>query len=314
MRKMKYNFLFVIGLMLTVGLTSAFGFGGDDKNKRPKNTGILTVKTSPSAYSVKIDGVYKGMSGVGESAEFYLEPGTYKLEVEFPNGKTFTKDVVITKDRKNCVCLKYIETTSTRPCPYDVSVSAPDKAVAGDLITFAAINNFKDSNTPLNYRWKVTPDTARITSGLGTSAITVDTTGMGGQKISADLDVTDDIYGKTCFQKNSVTVPVDEIPVIEYLICDQFESRKFDEDKARFDNCVLQLQGRPDTQIYIFIYTGNTSRENYDKISKRTLDYLVKTRGVDPRLIKITDAGKRPKTTFEVFIVPPGAKLPVPQD
>ncbi len=154
MRKIRYNFLFVIGLMLTLGMTSAFGFG-DEKSKRPKNTGILTVKTTPVAYSVKIDGVYKGMSGVGEASEFYLEPGIHKLEIEFPNGKIYTKDVEIIKDRKNCVCLKYIEETVKRPCPYDVSVSAPENVLEGDLITFAAFNSVTGSTTPLNYSWTV---------------------------------------------------------------------------------------------------------------------------------------------------------------
>jgi hypothetical protein len=302
-----------------LGLTSAFGFGGDDKNKKSKNEGILTVKTSPVAYSVKIDGQYVGMSGVGEGTAFNLAPGTHKLEIEFPNGKLYTKDVEITKDRKNCVCLKYIEETVKRPCPYDVSVSAPENVLEGDLITFAAFNNVTGSTTPLNYRWKVSPDSVRVTSGLGTSAITVDTTGMGGQRITAELDVTDDVYGKTCFQKNSVPTDVKPKPKIEATECDLFESRTFDDDKARFDNCVIQLQSSPDAQLYMIIYQGtdkiSMSRNTYDKLSKRTLDYLVKTRGVDPRRISIIKGNSnRLKTTYEIWLVPPGVtQLPVPQ-
>lgn len=317
MRKISYNFLFVIGLMLTLGAASAFGFG-DDKTRRPKNSGILTVKTTPVAYAVKVDGVYKGMSGTDTPAEFYLEPGIHKLEIEFPNGKVYTKEVEIFKDRKNCICLRYIEETVKRPCPYDVSVSAPERVLEGDLITFAAFNNVTGSTTPLNYRWAVSPDTIRITSGLGTSAITVDTTGMGGQTITAELDVTDDVYGKTCFQKNSVPTVVEKKEAITASQCDIFESRAFDDDKARFDNCVLGLQGNPDAQLYIIMYQGtdkiSMTRNTYDKLSQRTLDYLVKTRGVDPRRISIVKApSTRLKTTYEIWFVPPGAPLPVPQ-
>ncbi len=317
MRKISYNFLFVIGLLLTFGMTSAFGLV-TDKNKRPKNTGILTVKTTPVSYAVKIDGVNKGMSGTDIPAEFYLAPGIHKLEIEFPNGKIYTKDVEIIKDRKNCICLSYIEETLKRPCPYDVSVSAPEKVLEGDLITFAAFNSVTGSTTPLNYRWTISPGTVRVTSGLGTSAITVDTTGMGGQRITAELDVTDDVYGKTCFQKNSVPAEVERKPVISASQCDIFESRAFDDDKARFDNCVLQLQGNPDAQLYIIIYQGtdkiSMTRNTYDKLSKRTLDYLVKTRDVDPRRITIVQgSGSRLKTSYEIWFVPPGASLPVPQ-
>ena len=317
MRKISYNFLFIIGLALTLGMTSAFGFV-DDKNKRPKNTGIVTVKTSPESYAVKIDGNKIGMSGTDAPAEFFLTPGLHRLEIEFPNGKVYTKEIEVFKDRRNCICLRYVEETIKRPCPYDVSVSAPENVIEGDLITFAAFNNVTGSTPPLNYRWTVSPDTIRITSGLGTEAITVDTTGMGGQRILAELDVTDDVYGKTCFQKNSVPTEVRSKPKIEAMMCDEFESRAFDDDKARFDNCVVQLQGNPDAQLYLIIYPGtdkiSMTRNNYERLSTRTLDYLVKTRGVDPRRITIIKGtSNRLKSTYQIWFVPPGAPLPVPQ-
>ena len=97
-----------------------------------------------------------------------------------------------------------------------------------------------------------------------------------------------------------------------------FLKNAFDDDKARFDNCVLQLQGNPDAQLYIVIYPGtdkiSMTRNTYDKLSKRTLDYLVKTRGVDPRRISIIKGpSNRLKSTYEIWFVPPGAPLPVPQ-
>ncbi len=54
------------------GFDDRFAGGNDDKNKRPKNTGILTVKTTPIAYPVRVDGQVVGMSGVDTAAEFYL--------------------------------------------------------------------------------------------------------------------------------------------------------------------------------------------------------------------------------------------------
>ena len=119
-------------------------------------------------------------------------------------------------------------------------------------------------------------------------------------------------------QKNSVPTDVERKPEIRATQCDIFESRAFDDDKARFDNCVLQLQGSPDAQLYIIIYPGtdkiSMTRNTYDNLSRRTLDYLVKTRGVDPRRISIVKGpGNRLKTTYEIWFVPPGAPLPVPQ-
>lgn len=315
MRRFTRQILFISALMLILGTTGIFAGGKDDRNK-PKNSGTLTVKTSPVAYAVKINGEMIGMSGVDTPAEFYLLPGTYRMEVEFPNGKMFTKDIEIRKDAKNCVCLRYVENTITRPCPYDVRIDGPDNVIEGDLITFAAFNAATNSNTPINYRWIVSPESARITSGLGTSAITIDTTGIGNQTVSATLDVTDDVYGAKCFQNIAINTRVERPKVPEPRRFDEFESQAFDDDKARLDTFVIELQNNPDTQGYMILYQGTdkTSMRSrkVEVLSRRALDYLVNTRGIDPRRIWIVEGGKRLRTTYELWIVPPGAQPPVP--
>jgi len=317
MRNIRYNFLFVIGLILTLGLTTVFAGGKDDKNKQPKNTGTLAVKTTPTALTVKIDGQVVGMSGVATAAEFYLAPGTHQLEIEFANGRVKSLPVEIRRGERNCVCLKIVEQVTTRNCPYNIRVDGPDRVLENDLITFTAENQVKDSPIPLNYKWTVTPSEARITSGLGTPTITVDTSGFGGQPVTAYLDVTDDVYGATCQQNNTIVTNVEAPPPLPLPTkCDMFESQAFDDDKARFDNCTIELQANPDSQLYIILYQGTdrASRiNNADKLGKRTLDYLVKTRGIDPRRIQIVKYGTKPRTTYEIYIVPPGAQPPVPQ-
>lgn len=321
MRHFRFNFLFVVGLILILGLATVFAAesGGDkNKNKRPKNVGILSVRTTPAAYQVRVDGQVVGMSGVSTGAEFYLAPGMHRVEVEGANGQTFSRDIEIRRDQKNCVCLKVVENSTSRPCPYDIVVSGPDRVVEGDLITFASTNKVTTGAIPVIYSWAVTPGNLNITSGLGTSAITVDTTGFGGQTVTADLDVNDGVYDARCRQRISVPTIVERLPkppAPQYARCDIFESQSFDDDKARFDNCTLQLQSIPDSQIYIILYQGTdkfSQANTADKLGKRTLDYLVKTRGVDPRRIQIVKWGTRPRTSYEIYIIPPGAQPPVP--
>jgi hypothetical protein len=220
------------------------------------------------------------------------------------------------RDVRNCICLRAVEERTERPCPYDVRVDGPERVVAGDLITFVAVNAVSAS-VPLTYRWRVTPETLPITSGLGTSSITIDTKGLGTQTITAELDVTDDVYGATCQQKNSVNTAVEVVTPPQATRFDAFESKSYDDDKAHFDNYVIQLQSIPDSQAYIVMYQGtnreSVTRGDVDKLSKRALDYLVKVRGVDPRRIQITKWGTRDNTTYELWIVPPGAAPPVPQ-
>jgi len=317
MPAIRFNFL-VLGIMLTMGLSAAFANSGDnDKPKRPKNTGILTIRTSEVPLPVKIDGQYAGMTGVGKGTEFYLTPGIHGVEVTTPEGKVWGDDIEIRKDVRSCVCLKTITETITTPCPYRFHLEGPERVVEGELITFAAINS-GTAPVPLRYAWKVTPATARISSGVGTPTITVDSTGLGGTTISAELDVNDDTYDNKCRQV--ITVPTDitpkERPPLPYR-CDVFEAQNHDQDKARFDNCVIQAQNTPDSQLYVIIYPGTdkagTTRNSFDKLSKRALDYMVKTRGFDPRRVSIVRGSNHASTGVEIWIVPPGAQPPVVQ-
>lgn len=318
MRLLRYNFLFVIGLALTIGVNAAMATtGGDkDKAKRPKDTGTLTIRTTPVSYPVKIDGQYAGMSGVGTAAEFYLTPGIHTVEVAGPNGSVKMQEVEIRRNKKHCICLKLVEETITRACPYNFRLEGPDRITEGDLVTFAAVNS-GTAPIPIRYAWNVS--NGRVTSGLGTSTITVDSAGLGGQTINAELDVNDDVYDSKCRQTISVPTAVERVPTPPVaepkpFRCDEFEARTPDDDKARFDNCVIQAQNTPDAQLYVIIYPGtdraSRSRNTYDRLSKRALDYMVKTRGFDPRRISIVKGGERVKTTYELWIVPPGATPP----
>ena len=315
MRVTRYNFLFVIGLFLTLGLSTAFANSGDNKNKPPKGMGTLSVRTTPSPMPIRIDNVDRGMSGVSTGAEFYLTPGPHKLEVTGPNGVVKTMMVEVVAGGKNCVCLKLVEEKLYRPCPYTFHLEGPDRVTEGDLITFAAINS-GSAPIPIRYAWKVS--NGRITSGLNSPTITVDTKGMGGQNIDAELDVNDDVYDNKCRQVISVPTSVEKIiipPPIEKVQCDQFEARTDDEAKARYDNCAIMLSNTPDAMMYIHIYPGtdklSMTRNTYARLSKKTLDYLVNRRGVDPRKIQILKGSPVLKTTYEIWIVPPGAIPPV---
>jgi hypothetical protein len=161
MRNIKFSYLIVIGFILTLGLSNVFASGNDDK-KRPKNTGVLSIKTTPVAYPVKVDGQVIGMSGVDAPAEFYLAPGTHRIEVEGPSGQMFSKEIEIRKDVKNCVCLKIIEETTKRPCPYDIQLDGPERVIEGDLITFASFNKVKDFRADISGKETGTADRIKI--------------------------------------------------------------------------------------------------------------------------------------------------------
>ena len=325
MKNTKISLLVVLSLILTLGATSAFAHVGKDdkkkKRKRPKNTGTLSIQTTPKAMTVKVDGQVVGQSGVTEPAEFFLTPGVHLVEVEGPNGKSFTKEVNVVKNVKNCICLNIVETPVPRPCPYDIRVSGPDSVKDGDLATFIATNVATVSPvaaSALNYKWRVTPSNARITSGLGTDAITVDTTGLGNAVLNVEVDVTDGTYDASCRQNSAVStnvvVPVTPPPPSPPPF-DEFVTVANDDDKARLDALAIELQNNPTAKGHIFIYQGTDKRSEKrtaDRLIKFAFDYLTKTIGVDSSRLTIEKGGSRERTTYQMFLVPLGTPTPIP--
>lgn len=326
MRVISYKLLLVTTLAMILGVSSAFANPEKDKKKdnykRPKDMGVLTVKTTPVPLIVRIDGVDHGRSGVGTEAVFYLPYGFHKVEIIGTDGRVYQQpDVEIRKDRKVCICLKVVENVSYKPCPYRYRLErSADTVTEGDLVTFSAVPEIK-SPFANKFEWRV--ENGRITSGQGFDKITVDSSGMGGRMIRAYLDVNDDVYDNRCRQMIDIPTTVEKIPPtpvppkITAVECDTYQARTADEDKARFDNCVIQVQNIPDAQLYVIIYPGtdrlSTTKNTYDKLSKRTLDYLVKNRGLDPRRITLIKGSPRTSTSYEIWIVPPGADLPTPR-
>lgn len=319
MRKIGYNFLLIFGLMMTFGLVNSVLADGKADTKRPKNTGILTVKTTPASYPVLVDGVQVGMSGVGQEAEFYLTPGNHKIEVLGPDGKTWSKEITTEKDRKNCICLKMVENEIRTPCPYNIRVDGPERANDGDIVTFSASNTPtpNSKSNPLKYVWTITPAiaAAKVIRGLGTDKIEIDTTGMGKQTIIASVEVTDGYYDEQCRQIK--TVSMDVIPQVPdekpYEEADFFTFKVFDDAKARLDFYVQNLKTKPNGSGYIFVYQGTEKGSpSADKVAKRVLDYLVKVRLMDPSKLTIIQAGPRRQTAIGLYVIYPGGKIPIP--
>jgi PEGA domain len=321
-RAQRYNLLFVLGLILTLGLSTTFAAGDKNdkkKNSKEKDMATLTVKTSPASMPVKVDGEYIGMSGVGTGAEFYITPGTHTVEVSSPDGKTRSAPVTINidKGRKVCVCLKLVEETRSKPCPYSFHLEGPGRVMEGEQVVFTAIAD-ENSPVPVRFTWSVSPDSIHVISGGDGPSITLDSTGMGGKTINAVLDVNDSVYDGRCRQTITVPTDVDKKPSeILPIGCDEWETKNVDQDKARLDTCVIQVQNTPDAQLYVVIYPGtdkaSTTRNTYERLYKRTLDYLVNARHIDPSRLRIVEGTPRARTSFKIWIVPPGATPPVAQ-
>ena len=301
-------------IAVTFGLvcTSTTAFA----KKKKMKYGTIELATNPGGFPLSIDGKPEGTTSTTVRV-IELDPGHHNIEILLPNGGRWVRDFNVERGRKVCVNLNYHPkkyTITKSPCPYPVNISAPLSVNDGDLITFTSDVAYNGSAS-LSYTWTVSPADARIVSGAGTATITVDSTGLGSQRVTATLVVDDGSGNSMCRQQAqaSTSIVPKKPPEIECKPFDQFQSVAFDDDKARLDNLAIELQGAPDSQAYIIIYSGRTSRVGQaDMLGRRTTDYLVNQRGVDARRFTIVNGGYRETDFIEIWICPPGAKTPQP--
>ena len=230
-----------------------------------------------------------------------VQPGVYQAFVEVDDGRDL-----------NCIAFSSVAivVTDCPPpppqivCP-NVSVSCPDAASENAPTTFTAtISGGSPGITP-TYDWTISA--GRIISGQGTPSITVDTTGLAGQTIRANLDVGG--YGMRCPASCATSIPIMNKP----QKFDEYYDIARNDEKARLDNYAIQLQSDPGSQGYVIVYPSRkASAAQGQARGQRIKDYLVNSRGIDSSRVVITKGQPREDWLFELWVVPEGAKPPTP--
>jgi hypothetical protein len=243
------------------------------------------------------------LSGQGASATWDLsgaQPGVYQAVVEVDDGRyldcvAFSSASIVVAD---CPPPPRVV------CP-NVSVSCPDVTAEGQPVTFTATMSGGAGETRPTYNWTVSA--GHIISGQGTPSITVETAGLAGQTIRADLELGG--YGMRCPASCATSIPIVNKP----HKFDEYYDISRNDEKARLDNYAIQLQSEPGSQGYIIVYPSNKARANVAQArAKRISDYLVNSRGIDASRFTVTMGAAREDWLFELWIVPAGATLPTP--
>jgi hypothetical protein len=222
-----------------------------------------------------------------------VAPGTYTASVEVDDGcgcVTMSSTTVTVANCPDCV-------KPPPPCP-TVNVSCPDSAQPGPVTFTANVGGGPGTQT---YNWSVSAGT--ITSGQGTSSITVDA--KGGQNITATVELggLDPNCGRTASCTTNIVTP--PTPAHKF---DEYGNIRFNDEKARLDNYAVQLQNEPGATGYIISY-GSCGNEGQER-AERAKNYLVNTRGIDAGRIMIVDGGCMPQLKIELWIAPQGATPP----
>jgi K319-like protein/PKD domain-containing protein len=236
------------------------------------------------------------LTGEGRTVTWDLSgvmPGTYTASVEVNDGNAHTATSSTTVTIAVC-------TGCRPPCP-TVSVSCPSDVDQGSPITYTA--SAGDAN--VTYNWSVSAGT--ITGGQGTSSITVDTAGLGGQTVTATVEVSG--LDPSCSRTASCSTAVRPGPIYPTKF-DEYGNIKFNDEKARLDNYAIQLQNTPGSTGTIVAF-GTCAGEAQAR-ADRAKDYLVNTRGIDAGRLTTVDGGCREELVVELWVVPTGAMAPTP--
>src|SRR5687767_15049812 len=162
------------------------------KKRKLAKYGTIKILTTPGGLPIEINGRPEGLTTT-DYRDFDRDPGVHTTVITLPNGQRWTREIDLEAGRIKCVALNYRAAPPpvvTSPCPYPVNISAPTQVNEGEVITYTADVAYSGT-AALNYTWTVSPANARLLSGAGTPTITVDSTGLAGQRITARLVVDD---------------------------------------------------------------------------------------------------------------------------
>ena len=143
-----------------------------------------------------------------------------------------------------------------------------------------------------------------ISSGQGTSTITVDTNGVA-QSVTATVTVGG--LDPSCNATSSCSTGVKALPKNPVKF-DEYGNIRFNDEKARLDNYAIQLQNEPGSTGTIIGY-GACEGEGQAR-ADRAKNYLVNTRGIDAGRLTAIDGGCREELTVQLWVVPTGATAP----
>jgi len=305
---------FALAALLAFSFFAANPASVSAKAKKAKY-GTIKILTNPGGLLLTIDGKPRGET-LTEYRAIDLEPGMHNVQLTLPNGQFWIREIDLPAGRVKCVVVNYrpLPPLPKSPCPFPVNISAPKQVTEGEIITYTADVAYS-GNAALKYNWKITPSSARIISGLGSPTLNVDSTGLGGQRITATLTADDGSSDPACaqtVQAVSVVAALEKKAIVAREF-DECNSCSLDDQKARLDNLAVELQNDPSTRGYIVAYGGRMSPlGQVEKLMSRSRDYLTTQRGIDASRIVVVNGGFREEDSVELWIVPSGATAPKP--
>jgi len=188
-------------------------------------------------------------------------------------------------------------------CPTAPSIAGPSGVTApGTPMTFTAT-----SSGDVSYNWTVSAGT--ISSGQGTSSITVDTTGLAGQNVTATVTISGGTITPDCGCPTTASETSSVAAPPQPVLVDQYGKLTNDDVKARIDGFYTTLNNDPSSHGYIIIY-GTPAQI---KAARAQIDKAIAFRKYDPSRVTIVEGPPQgDEVQVKLYQVPAGAENPRP--
>jgi hypothetical protein len=267
---------------------------------------VATTATDPENDVLTYNYTVSGGRIVGQGANVTwdmsgVRAGTYTITAGVDDGcgicgQTQTRTIEV-RECDDC------EVILDCQCP-QLSVTGPAEVVRpGQSMTFTA--NATGGNQEITgFNWTVSQGT--ITSGQGTSSITVDTTGLEDTTITATVTITGTNPACTCDTEADATGVVAALP--KAVPIDEFTGLSNDDVRQRLDAFFSELQNYPDNTGYIIIYGPPRQVTARERLIRNHIAF----RQIDASRIVIVQGGEEAEVRVRLLRVPPGADPPTP--
>lgn len=193
-------------------------------------------------------------------------------------------------------------------CP-SIRVSSPDMLKEGEPAVFTVNTSGGDPNISVTYNWSISAGI--IESGQGTSSIYVNTTGFGGQTVTATVELGG--LAPACSRTSSSSTAVEALPQTELHNKGDYSTvRSFTDEAIKFAGDFMSAYyAAEQTRAIIYLYPAKTATAA--AVIKQMTGIIKKTfagYGMKPARYIIKTAGKRAKISYEMWIVPKDGKVP----
>jgi hypothetical protein len=191
-------------------------------------------------------------------------------------------------------------------CP-GIVVESPSEITAGDTLVFIA--GTKGVEVHVTYNWSISAGT--IISGQGTAIIRVNTEGLGGQYVTATVELVG--LPAKCISTASSSSEI--IPAAQLVVAGTFTNGQELKNAVQKFIAASGFKGADNTGTgFIYLYKGANTTESALKAYKDAITSAFEYNKILPYQYKIADGGKKKLAFYEMYLVQPGGPEPKPSN